>query len=57
MPPNLPTLSTGEWTTSWARRPSLAKPAKTTKLQEIPSNFPSKIIYVDEIFQDISKQM
>jgi hypothetical protein len=37
--------------------PNLAKPTKPTKLQEILSIFPSKIIYVEEIFQDINKQM
>jgi hypothetical protein len=36
---------------------SSSKPLKPTKLQEVPFTFPSKIIYVEEIFQDINKQM
>jgi hypothetical protein len=37
--------------------PSLAKRVKPTKLQEVPSTFPSKIIYMEEILQDMNKQM
>jgi hypothetical protein len=37
--------------------PSLTKRVEPTKLQEVPSTFPSKIIDMEEIFQDISMQM
>jgi hypothetical protein len=47
----------GEWTISWAGMLSLAKPTKPTKLQEVPPTYPSKIIYVEEYFLDINKQM
>jgi hypothetical protein len=57
LPLDLPTLSTGKWTTNWASMPNLAKPTKATKLQEVPSISPSKVIHVEEIFQDINKQM
>jgi hypothetical protein len=43
--------------TNWARMPSSIEPGNPTKLQEIPSTSPSKTIFVDEIFQDINKQM
>jgi hypothetical protein len=49
-PPNLPTSSIGEWTTSWARMLSFEKLAKPTKFQEVPPTYPSKIIYVEEFF-------
>jgi len=31
-PPNLPTLTTREWTTNWAVMPSLAEPVDLAKL-------------------------
>jgi len=34
-PPKLPTLTVGEWTTSWVARPSSAKLVDLTKLYEI----------------------
>jgi len=42
---------------NWVGMLSSTKLAKPTKLQEIPSTSLSKIIFVEEIFQDISKQM
>ncbi len=42
---------------SWAMMPSSRKPIEPTKSQEIFSTSPSKFIYVEEIFQDINKQM
>jgi hypothetical protein len=36
---------------------SLIKHLEPTKLQEVPSTFPSKNISMEEIFQDINKQM
>jgi hypothetical protein len=35
--------------------PSLVKPIEPTKLQEVPPTSPSKIISIEENFQDISK--
>jgi hypothetical protein len=35
--------------------PSSVKPIGPTILQEIPTTSPSKTIFVEEIFQDISK--
>jgi len=57
LPKKLPTFTIGKWTTSWARIPNSIKLTNLTKLQEVPSTSPSKIIFVEEIFQDISKQM
>jgi hypothetical protein len=37
--------------------PSFVEPRNPTKLQEMPSTSPSKTIFVEEIFQDINKQM
>jgi hypothetical protein len=37
--------------------PSSSKPLEPTKLQEVPSTFPNKTIYVEEFFQDINRQM
>jgi hypothetical protein len=37
--------------------PSLTKHVEPTKLQEIPYTFPSKNIFMEEIFQDTNKQM
>jgi hypothetical protein len=54
---DLPHPSTGEWIASWIGMPSSVKPIKPTKLQEVPPTSPSKIIFIEEIFQDISKQM
>ncbi len=54
---DLPTPLVGEWTISWARMRSLIKHLEPTKLQEVPSTFPSKNISMEEIFQDINKQM
>jgi hypothetical protein len=56
-PLDLPNPSIGEWTTNWARMPSSAEFVEPTKLQEVRSTSPSKIIFMDEIFQDINKQM
>jgi hypothetical protein len=36
---------------------SSTKPTEPTKLQEVPFTSLSKIIFVEGIFQDISKQM
>jgi hypothetical protein len=35
--------------------PSSIELEDPTKFQEVPSTFPSKTIFVEEIFQDISK--
>jgi hypothetical protein len=42
-------------TTSWIGMLSSIEPAKPIKLQEVLSTSPSKIIFVEEIFQDINK--
>jgi hypothetical protein len=44
LPSDLPNPLVGKWTTNWARMPSLAKFIEPTKLQEVPSTSPSKII-------------
>jgi hypothetical protein len=54
-PLELATLAIGEWTTNWAGMPSSTKLADLTKFQEVSSNFPSKTISIEEIFQDIKK--
>jgi hypothetical protein len=48
--------SAREWTTSRARMLSSEEPTKLTKLQEITSTSPSKIISMEEIFHDINKR-
>ncbi len=50
-PFDLLTPLVGEWTTSWVGMPSSTKLAERTKFQEIPSTFPSKIVFVEEIFR------
>jgi hypothetical protein len=56
-PLELAALAIGEWTTNWVGMPSSTKLVDLTKFQEVPSNFPSKTISVEEIFQDIRKNM
>ncbi len=56
-PPNICTTITREWTTNWAKMPSPTKLAKPTKPHEVFLTSPNKFIFVEEIFQDINKQM
>ncbi len=46
-PPHIPTIVIGEWTTSWV---GMARSTKPTKPQEVPFIFPSKFIFIEEIF-------
>jgi hypothetical protein len=56
-PLDLPIPSTKEWTISWVRMPTSIECADPIELQEVPFTSPSKTIFVEEIFQDINKQM
>jgi hypothetical protein len=47
---DLPIPLIREWTISWAGIPCSINLTKTTKLQEAPSNYPNKIISMEEIF-------
>jgi hypothetical protein len=57
LPLDLPIPSTKEWMISWARMPNSTEPANLIELQEVPFTSPNKTIFVEEIFQDINKQM
>jgi hypothetical protein len=56
-PLDLPIPSIKEWMISWARMPSSTKLANPIKIQEVLFTSLSKSISIEEIFQDINKQM
>ncbi len=56
-PLEAPFTLVGEWFTSWTKMPSSIDLAKPSKLQEVPSMFISKIIFVVDTFDDINKLM